>query len=40
MNIINSKGNLSEFYDESQPDKAGNIKQMIFLPDIMYRVYF
>lgn len=40
MNIINSNAKLSEYYDESKPDKIGYIKQMMFLPNIMYRVYF
>ncbi len=40
MNIINSNAKLSEYYDESKPDKIGYTKQMVFLPNIMYRVYF
>jgi hypothetical protein len=40
MNIINSNAKLSEYYDGSKPDKIGYAKQMIFLPNIMYRVYF
>jgi len=40
MNIINSNAKLSEYYDESKPDKIGYIKQMTFLPNIMYRLYF
>ena len=40
MNIIHSDAHLSEYYDESQPDKIGYLKQMFFLPNIMYRVYF
>lgn len=40
MNIVHSDAKLSEYYDESQPDKIGYEKQMFFLPNIMYRVYF
>jgi len=40
MNVIRSDAHLSEYYDESQPDKVGYEKQMFFLPNIMYRVYF
>ena len=40
MNIANSKAKLSEYYDESKPDKIGYTKQMTFLPNIMYRLYF
>jgi hypothetical protein len=40
MSIINSNAKLSEFYDESKPNKIGYEKQMTFLPNIMYRVYF
>jgi len=40
MNMIHSDAHLSEHYDESQPGNVGYEKQMIFLPNIMYRVYF
>lgn len=40
MNILNSKGKLSEFYDESQPGKVGYLRQMFFFPNLMFRVYF
>lgn len=40
MNVINGNAKLSEHYDESKPDKIGYTKQMTFLPNIMYRVYF
>lgn len=40
MNVINSDADLSEYYDESQPDNIGYYKQMIFLPNLMYRIYF
>jgi hypothetical protein len=40
MNIVNSNAKLSEYYDETKPDKVGYSQQMTFLPNIMYRVYF
>jgi hypothetical protein len=40
MNLANGNARLSEYYDESKPDKIGYLKQMIFIPNIMYRVYF
>lgn len=40
MNIVHSNAKLSEYYDESQPDKIGSERQMFFLPNTMYRVYF
>ena len=39
-NLTNNQGRLFEYYDVSQPDNIGYIKQMSFLPNIMYRVYF
>jgi hypothetical protein len=40
MNIVTSNGKLGEYYDASKPSQVGYTKQMIFLPNIMYRVYF
>jgi len=40
MNVIRSDSHLSEYYDESQPSDIGYEKEMIFLPNLMYRVYF
>jgi hypothetical protein len=40
MNVIQSNGKLDEYYDASQPNKIGYLKQMTFLPNLMYRVYF
>ena len=40
MNIVNSNAKLSEYYDESEPDKIGYTKQAPFLPNLMYRLYF
>jgi hypothetical protein len=39
-NITNTKGKLSEFYDESQPGKIGYVRQFGLFPNLMYRVYF
>lgn len=40
MNVFNSNGVLGEYYDASKPGKVGYFKQMFFIPNIMYRVYF
>jgi len=40
MNIVHNDAKLSEYYDESKPDKIGYEKPMFFLPNFMYRVYF
>lgn len=39
-NITNNQGKLSEFYDESEPNSIGYVKQFGFFPNLMYRVYF
>jgi hypothetical protein len=39
-NITNHLGKMTEYYDAGKPDKVAYITQMIFLPNIMYRVYF
>jgi hypothetical protein len=39
-NITNHQGKMSEYYDASKPNSIGYITQMVFLPNIMYRVYF
>jgi len=39
-NLTNHQGKMTEYYDASQPNKIGYITQMVFLPNIMYRVYF
>lgn len=39
-NITNNKGKITEFYDESEPNKTGYMKQFGFFPNLMYRVYF
>jgi hypothetical protein len=40
MNITNSKGRLSEYYDVSKPGKVGYITQFGSFPNLMYRIYF
>ncbi|HLO58529.1 MAG TPA: TonB-dependent receptor [Bacteroidales bacterium] len=40
MNLTNNQARLSEYYDESKQGKVGYLKQMYFIPNIMYRIYF
>ncbi|MBD3315506.1 MAG: TonB-dependent receptor [Chitinivibrionales bacterium] len=40
QNITNAKADITEFYDMSEPDSVGNVEQMGFFPNIMYRIYF
>lgn len=39
-NVTNTKGKISEFYDESEPGSIGYVTQFGFFPNLMYRVYF
>ncbi|WP_158856762.1 TonB-dependent receptor [Lunatibacter salilacus] len=39
-NVTNTKGRLSEFYDEGEPDDIGYVTQFGLFPNLMYRVYF
>ncbi len=39
-NVTNSKGKLTEFYDEDAPNSIGHLAQFGFFPNLMYRVYF
>lgn len=39
-NITNSMGQLTEFYDESEPNSVGHVTQFGLFPNLMYRVYF
>ena len=39
-NITNTKGKLTEFYDEDEPKSIGYTTQFGFFPNLMYRVYF
>ena len=40
QNITNFQARISEYYDESKPDKVGYIRAMSAFPNLMYRVYF
>jgi len=39
-NLTNHRGKMSEYYDTSEPGNIGYIRQMEFLPNFMYRIYF
>jgi hypothetical protein len=39
-NVTNTKGNVSEYYDESEPNSTGHLTQFGFFPNLMYRVNF
>jgi hypothetical protein len=40
MNVTNSKGRISEYYDVNKPGKVGYITQFGSFPNLMYRIYF
>ena len=40
MNVTNSQARMSEYYDESKPDKVAYTTQFHFFPNLMYRIYF
>jgi hypothetical protein len=39
-NVTNAKGKITEFYDESQPNSIGYMKQFGFFPNLMYKASF
>ena len=39
-NLTNSKGRISEYYDEREPNSIGYVKQFGFFPNLLYRFYF
>ena len=39
-NVTNNRSRIYEYYDESEPDKIGYIRQMELLPNFMYRLLF
>ena len=39
-NVTNTKGNVSEYYDESEANSIGHLTQFGFFPNLMYRVHF
>ncbi len=38
--VTGAKGRISEYYDESEPDKIGYVTQVGLFPNLMYKVYF
>lgn len=40
MNLTNNLSRMTEYYDDSKPDKIGYLTQFGFFPNLMYRVYF
>ena len=40
MNLTNNMARMSEYYDESKPNKVGYVTQFPMFPNLMYRVYF
>lgn len=38
-NITDTRGRLSEYYDENEPGKIGYVRQFGIFPNLMYRVY-
>ncbi len=40
MNLTNNQARMTEYYDESKPDKVGYTTSFGFFPNLMYRVYF
>lgn len=38
--ITNVEGRITEYYDDSEPDKIGYITQIGLFPNLMYRIYF
>jgi hypothetical protein len=39
-NLTNTRGKLSEYYDESEVNSVGHVTQFGMFPNLMYRVYF
>lgn len=40
QNITDTRAKLKEYYDESEPNSVGYLKQFGIFPNLMYRVYF
>jgi hypothetical protein len=38
-NLTNNLSRISEHFDDSKPNSIGYVKQMSFLPNLMYRIY-
>ncbi len=39
-NLTNTKGKITEYYDETEPGSIGHATQFGFFPNLMYRLYF
>ena len=39
-NVTNTKGKVSEYYDENEENSVGHLTQFGLFPNLMYRVYF
>jgi hypothetical protein len=40
MNITDSKGRMSEYYDENKSNKTAYLTEFGFFPNLMYKLYF
>lgn len=40
QNLTNNTAKINEFYDLSEPNSVGNLKQFGFFPNLTYKVYF
>jgi hypothetical protein len=40
MNLTDNKSRMSEYYDESKPNKIGYLTEFGFFPNLMYKLYF
>lgn len=40
MNFTDNRARISEYYDASQPNNIGYVREFEFFPNLMYRVYF
>jgi hypothetical protein len=40
INVTNNTARMYEYYDESEANSIGYVKQFEFIPNLMYRVYF
>ncbi|MCV9386427.1 TonB-dependent receptor [Reichenbachiella ulvae] len=39
-NLTGNDGRITEYYDESEPNNIGYLRQFEFFPNLMYKVYF
>lgn len=40
VNVTDNSGRIFEYYDENESNSIGYVRQFIFFPNLMYRVYF